>query len=92
MAITGFKHKGLEELFTKGHSAKVGSRYHKNALGILDHIHYTVELEELQGVKDFHVLKGVRKETYSMHVSGNYCITFKWDGENAYDVQFEDYH
>jgi plasmid maintenance system killer protein len=31
-------------------------------------------------------------ETLSMRVTGNYRITFGWSGENALDVDFEDYH
>lgn len=50
------------------------------------------DLKDCEGVKDFHELKGERKGTFSMHVTGNYCITFKWDGTDVYDVEFEDYH
>ncbi|MFN4218488.1 MAG: type II toxin-antitoxin system RelE/ParE family toxin, partial [Candidatus Bipolaricaulia bacterium] len=42
--------------------------------------------------KDFHELKGDRAGTYAMRVSKNYRITFRWDGQNAYDVDFENYH
>jgi len=44
------------------------------------------------GGKNFHRLKGSRKDTYAMHVGGNYVIIFKWDGKAVYDVNFEDYH
>jgi len=27
-----------------------------------------------------------------VRVTGNYRITFGWTGENAHDVDFEDYH
>ena len=29
---------------------------------------------------------------YSMHVNGNWCITFKFIDGHAYEVDFEDYH
>jgi len=29
---------------------------------------------------------------WSMRVTGNYRITFGWSGENALDIDFEDYH
>ena len=29
---------------------------------------------------------------WSVRVTGNYRITFGWSGENASDVDFEDYH
>jgi len=92
MGIESFRHKGLAELFRKGSSAKIGHRYAKSALLILDHLDYAAGLEDLAGVKDFHALKGERKETYSMHVNGNYVITFGWNGRNIINVNFEDYH
>jgi toxin HigB-1 len=40
----------------------------------------------------FHPLKGARKGTYAVTVSGNWRMTFKFDGEYAFDVNLEDYH
>lgn len=92
MAIANIRHKGLEELFVKGKTKKLGSKFHKNALLILDHLNGVVDVADCNGVKNFHELSGDRKGTYSMHVSGNYCITFKWDNGEVTDVDFEDYH
>ena len=46
---------------------------------------------DLPGFK-FHELKGKRKGIYAVSVSGNWRITFKFDGEGAFDVDLEDYH
>lgn len=40
----------------------------------------------------FHQLKGGRKGSYAVSVSANWRITFKFEGENAVDVDLEDYH
>jgi toxin HigB-1 len=40
----------------------------------------------------WHELKGDRKGTYSVLVSGNWRVTFKWDQDGPYDVDLEDYH
>ncbi len=40
----------------------------------------------------FHELKGGRAGTYSVQVTGNWRITYKWDGADAVDVDLEDYH
>ena len=40
----------------------------------------------------WHQMKGSRKGTYAVNVSGNWRITFRFDGEDAIDVDFEDYH
>lgn len=92
MGIRNCRSKGLEELYVRGKSRHIGARYHTNILRILDHLTAITDLKDCEGVKDFHELKGDRKGTFSMHVTGNYCITFKWDGTDVYDVDFEDYH
>jgi len=92
MGIRDCRHKGLKELYCSGHTARIGVRHIKNALLILNFLSDLDDITNCQGVKDFHALKGDRKGTYSMHVNGNYCITFKWNGSDVYDVDFEDYH
>lgn len=39
----------------------------------------------------FHALKG-RPRRYSVRVTGNYRITFSFDGKDATEVDLEDYH
>ena len=40
----------------------------------------------------FHRLQGDRARSYSVSVTGNWRITFAFDGEHAIDVNLEDYH
>jgi proteic killer suppression protein len=40
---------------------------------------------------DFHGLQGKPKR-YSVHVNGPWCITFEWQGENAFKLDLENYH
>ena len=39
-----------------------------------------------------HQLTGDRKETWSVRVSGNWCVTFRFNGVHAEVVDYEDYH
>ena len=39
----------------------------------------------------FHSLHG-SPQRWSVRVTGNYRITFGWSGENAEDIDFENYH
>ena len=39
-----------------------------------------------------HPLKGARKGEWSVSVSGNWRVTFKFDGIDVTDVNYEDYH
>ncbi len=42
----------------------------------------------------FHALSGDRKDQYAIKVNKQYRICFKWnvDNNNAFDVEFVDYH
>lgn len=40
----------------------------------------------------FHPLKGAMKGRYAVDASGNWRLTFGWDGEDAVGVDLEDYH
>ena len=40
----------------------------------------------------FHALKGRAKGRYAVDASGNWRITFAWAGEDAMEVDLEDYH
>ena len=90
--IRNFKHKGLAELFEKGSSRRIGRQFQAKALRELDALSRATRPEAMNipGF-DFHKLKG-NPVRYSVHVNGNFCITFGWDGDNAIDVNFEDYH
>jgi proteic killer suppression protein len=92
LAITSFRHKGLQELFTSGRSSKIGARYQKPAILILDHLDAATDLTDLRKVRKFHALKGRDAGRYSMWVSGNYRITFGWRDGRAVNVDFENYH
>jgi proteic killer suppression protein len=40
----------------------------------------------------FHPLRGPRKRRWAVAVSGNLRLTFAFDGEDAIDIDLEDYH
>ncbi len=41
---------------------------------------------------DYHALTGRMKGRHSIWVSGNWRITYGWSGNDAIDVDLEDYH
>ncbi|MEM7815489.1 MAG: type II toxin-antitoxin system RelE/ParE family toxin, partial [Candidatus Aenigmatarchaeota archaeon] len=89
MAIRSWKHKGLRELFETGKTAKIARRHHRVIVMILDLLDNIHSIKDCIGVKDFHELKGDRAGAYAMRISRNYRITFRWDGKDVYDVNFE---
>ena len=90
--IRSFKHKGLHELFEKGHSRRVQQSLQARTLRRLDVLDTADSLKELDVPGfDFHALKGKPKR-YSMHVNGPFCITFEWSDGEALRVDLENYH
>ena len=90
--IKSFKHRGLKELFFKGKSARVRPDLVDRCLRRLDRLDTATNPQDMKlpGF-DFHALKGKPKR-YSVHVNGPWCITFEWQGENAWRVDLEQYH
>ena len=91
--ISTFKHKGLEVFFTKGSYKGVPGQYGARMVRMLDRLDAAREAKDmdLPGFK-FHALKGDIKGEFAVSVSGNWRITFEFDGQNAVNVNLEDYH
>jgi proteic killer suppression protein len=90
--IKTFRHKGLQELFESGRSAKVASALKARILVRLDALDHATRLEQLDYPGfDFHGLRG-RPLRYTIHVNGPWCITFEWDAGSVLRVDLEQYH
>lgn len=91
--IATFKHKGLELFFTKGSYKGVPAQHGARMERMLDRLDSAREAKDMDvpGFK-FHALKGDRKGTFAVSVSGNWRIVFEFDGRDAINVDLEDYH
>jgi proteic killer suppression protein len=91
--IRSFKHKGLERFFKKGDHKGIIAKTEVRIERMLDRLDAVARLEDMNipGYK-FHPLTGGRKGSYAVTVTGNWRITFRFDGEDAIDVNLEDYH
>ncbi|MGH8275555.1 MAG: type II toxin-antitoxin system RelE/ParE family toxin [Steroidobacteraceae bacterium] len=91
--IRSFRHRGLEAFFTRDDSRKVPADRLARITRLLDRLEVSRMLQDmnLPGF-DFHRLKGNRKGIYAVSVSGNWRLTFRFEGEHASDVDLEDYH
>ncbi len=91
--IKSFMHKGLQKFYEEGitkgiqfeHTKKIQMR-----LTALDTA-FTIEDLRLPGF-NLHALKGDRVEIYSIKISGNWRITFRFEDGDVYIVNYEDYH
>ncbi len=91
--IKTWKHKGLRELFFKG--TKKGVRPDmadrlRRRLDVLD----AANSPEALGLPGFrlHPLSGDMRGRYSIRVTGNLRITFRFENGDVFDVDLEDYH
>ena len=91
--ILTFKHRGLERFFKKQDHRGIIAKTEVRTERILDRLDTVVRPEDMNipGFK-FHPLTGNRKGTYAVSVTGNWRITFGFDGKDAIDVDLEDYH
>lgn len=91
--IRGFKHKGLKRLFEHGNRSQVrADLVHKieNILATLDSAESPQGLN-LPGYR-LHPLKGDRKGFWLVTVRANWRIIFRFESEDAMDVELIDYH
>ena len=91
--IRTFKHKGLAKFFESGTRAGIQAQHAERLRLILGALNAAVKPEDmdLPGLK-LHPLKGNRKETWAVCVSGNWRISFKFVDADAEVVDYEDYH
>lgn len=91
--IKTFKHKGLSELWSTGRTARIDAKMFRRILSRLDALDAARQARDLDlpGF-DFHGLKGFKPTRYTMHVNGPWCVTFAFEGTDAVQVDFEQYH
>ncbi len=91
--IRSFQHKGLEQFFNTGATRGIQSRHVKKLRLIPGRLHASTKPQDmnLPGLR-LHQLTGNRASIWSVSVSGNWRITFKFVGEHAEVVNYEDYH
>jgi toxin HigB-1 len=91
--IIKFKHKGLKKLFETGRISGIQAEHSDRLRKILALLETAESLNDmdLPGL-GLHQLKGNRKGTRSVSVSGNRRVTFQFHNADATDVDYEDDH
>ena len=91
--IKSFQHRGLERFFLKGTRSGIQATQEKRIRLILARLNASRSPQDMSLPGLFlHQLKGKRKGVWSVQVTGNWRITFSFDGPDAIDVDLEDYH
>ncbi len=91
--ITSFKHKGLKRLFETGDISGINPQHAERLRKILALLETSENIDDmdLPGL-NLHKLKGKRKNTLAVTVSGNWRVTFKLKNGDVLEVNYEDYH
>lgn len=91
--IRKFRHRGLERFFSKGVRTGIQPAHANRVRLILGRLDASTGPNDmnLPGLH-LHELKGRRSGRWSVRVSGNWRVTFRFAGPDATDVDYEDYH
>jgi proteic killer suppression protein len=91
--IKSFHHKGLQLFFETGNRAGIQSSHAPRLSRQLARLNEASSWEDmnLPGWR-LHLLKGKLVGHFSIVVSGNWRLTFKFEGEDAVLVNYQDYH
>ena len=92
VAIRGFQHKGLERFFAAGTKSGIQARHADRLRLILGRLNAATSARDmnLPGL-GLHELRGSRKGTWAVKVSGNWRVTFICGGKDVDRVNYEDY-
>ena len=93
--IKSINHKGLRLFWVNGDASKLPSENIHKIKKILNLINYLEDVpKDLEPIKNLrtHLLKGNLQNFWSLDVSGNYRIIFRFEDGNAYDLNYLDTH
>ena len=91
--IKSFIHKGLQKFYEDGTTKGIQFEHAKKIKMRLVALDTAFLIDDLQlpGF-NLHLLKGDRAEVWSIKISGNWRITFRFEDGDVYIVNYEDYH
>ncbi|MBI5102935.1 MAG: type II toxin-antitoxin system mRNA interferase toxin, RelE/StbE family [Nitrospirae bacterium] len=91
--IRSFKHKGIERFFHDGDKAGINPDHAGRLARILDRLDASLSPHDmdLPGFK-LHELKGRERGVWAVHISGNWRVVFRFEGNDAAQVDYLDYH
>lgn len=93
MMLRTFRHKGLKRLFEKDNPSGVRTDQAARIRDVLAHLDWAQVPTDL-GLPGYrlHALKGDLKGFWSVTITGNWRIIFRFENGHAFDVDLVDYH
>ena len=91
--INSFVHKGLKEFYETGSKKGIQTEHAPKLERMLDRLDASTEPQDmnLPGYR-LHPLRGDKQDMWSVWVNGNWRMTFYLEGQDAYLVDYLDYH
>ena len=92
--MQSFRHKALKRLFEDGDARGLPAGQTQKLLDVLAALDTAEEPNEVGLFPGWrlHRLKGDRKGFWSVTITGNWRVVFRFDKGDAWDVDFIDYH
>ena len=91
--VKSFRHKGLQKFFFDGTKKGIQPKHAEKLADILDLLEAASEIQDMNFPgSDLHPLKGNLRGYWSVKVSGNWRIVFRFDNGDVFDVDYVDYH
>ncbi|MBZ0107520.1 MAG: type II toxin-antitoxin system RelE/ParE family toxin [Candidatus Scalindua rubra] len=81
-------------MFLTGKSRKFHPELARKAVRRLEYVDLAISLSDLKVPPSnrLHALRGDRKGQYSISINDQWRICFRFENDNAYDVEITDYH
>lgn len=91
--INNFRHKGLKLFFERDNPSKLNISHVEKIRRILYKLDEAKRIEDMNVIGwALHPLSGNYKGFWSVKVNGNWRIVFRFVNEQAFDVDYLDYH
>jgi len=94
MAVRSIRHRGLRRLWERDDQRGVPAQSADKLSRMLAAIHHTSAPEKLVALPGWrlHRLSGDRAGFWSLTVTGNWRLIFRFEGGDALDLDLVDYH
>lgn len=84
---------GLRRFWERGDARRLNPAHVRRISRVLSQLNAANYPSQLnRPANRLHQLRGNRRDFWSVRVSGNWRITFRFEGSEAVDVHLEDYH
>ncbi len=93
VVIRSWKHKGLKRFFELGNSSGIQQKHVAAFRLLLFQLAGAIRPRDMNtSGNDFHSLSGDLNGYFSVKVNANWRLIFKFDGADAVEVDYLDYH